>query len=92
MSFNTGIDEIKKLVISIDPARYASSRNFKKGAVSKLGPYISRGTLSTKKNLSSHQNQQEFSGTKRRSTYKNWPGEITGNRYGRVNNNLSFLT
>ena len=49
MSFNTGIDEIKKLVISIDPARYASSRNFKKGAVSKLGPYISRGTLSTKK-------------------------------------------
>ena len=53
MSFKTEIDEIKKLVISIDPARYACSRNFKKGAVSKLGPYISRGTLSTK-NLSSH--------------------------------------
>ncbi|MGC6470793.1 MAG: FAD-binding domain-containing protein [Flavobacteriales bacterium] len=48
LSFSTQIDVIKKLAKSIQPVRYASSRNYKNGAVSKLGPYISRGVLSTK--------------------------------------------
>ena len=32
----------------INPAKYASTRNYKNGAVSRLSPYISRGFLSTK--------------------------------------------
>ena len=47
MSFPTNISEIEKRVHSIDPLSYAATRNFKDGAITQLGPYISRGVIST---------------------------------------------
>lgn len=49
MSFPTNIDIILKRISSIEPISYGSTRNFKDGAVTYLGPYISRGVISTKK-------------------------------------------
>ena len=46
--FPTDILSIEKRIQAIDPVRYASSRNFKDGAVTRLSPYISRGVISTK--------------------------------------------
>ena len=46
--FPTDILSIEKRIQAIDPVRYASSRNFKNGAVTRLSPYISRGVISTK--------------------------------------------
>jgi deoxyribodipyrimidine photo-lyase len=46
--FTTNIQEIEKLVDAIDPVKYAKTRNFIDGAVTKLSPYISRGVISTK--------------------------------------------
>ena len=42
------IDKLKSKILNIDISKYASSRNFKNGHVSKLSPYISRGVISTK--------------------------------------------
>jgi deoxyribodipyrimidine photo-lyase len=39
---------IENRIREIDPAKYASSRNHKDGAVTHLSPYISRGVISTK--------------------------------------------
>ena len=36
------------LVDAFDPRKYGATRNFKKGAVSRLSPYISRGIISTR--------------------------------------------
>ncbi|HAQ72255.1 deoxyribodipyrimidine photolyase [Salibacteraceae bacterium] len=47
MSFPTNISEIEKRIQSIDPIGYAATRNFKDGAITQLGPYISRGVIST---------------------------------------------
>ncbi|MBU3745359.1 MAG: deoxyribodipyrimidine photolyase, partial [Sediminibacterium sp.] len=44
--FPTDWDAIQERVDSIDPIRYGSSRNYIKGAVSRLSPYIARGVLS----------------------------------------------
>ena len=46
--FTVKIDEIRRLLERVNPTRYASSRNYKNGSVSRLSPYISRGFLSTK--------------------------------------------
>ena len=46
--FPVEIDQIIPLLEKINPAKYASTRNYKNGAVSRLSPYISRGFLSTK--------------------------------------------
>ena len=46
--FPVEIDQIISLLEKIKPAKYASTRNYKNGAVSRLSPYISRGFLSTK--------------------------------------------
>ena len=46
--FTTKYDEILKKVDSINPVKYAVTRNFKNGHVTKLSPYISRGVISTK--------------------------------------------
>jgi len=46
--FPTSLEEVKNRIISIDPERYASTRNFKDGMVTYLSPYISRGVISTK--------------------------------------------
>ena len=46
--FPVEIDQIILLLERIKPVQYASSRNYKNGAVTRLGPYISRGFLSTK--------------------------------------------
>ena len=46
--FTTKFEEILKKVDSINPIKYAVTRNFKNGHVTKLSPYISRGVISTK--------------------------------------------
>ena len=46
--FSTKLEDILAQVEGIDPIRYAKSRNFKDGAVTRLSPYISRGVISTK--------------------------------------------
>ncbi len=45
----TSICEIERKLNEIDPIKYASTRNYKDGQVTYLGPYISRGVLSTQK-------------------------------------------
>ncbi|NHM07515.1 deoxyribodipyrimidine photolyase [Flavobacterium sp. CYK-4] len=46
--FPTKHNEILNLIDQIDPIRYAQTRNYIDGAVTRLSPYISRGILSTK--------------------------------------------
>lgn len=46
-TFPTDYPSILKRMQSIDPGQYARSRNFIKGAVTRLSPYISRGVIST---------------------------------------------
>ena len=46
--FPTDFVEILKKIDLIDPVKYASTRNFKNGNVSRLSPYISRGVISTR--------------------------------------------
>ncbi|MBN3583468.1 deoxyribodipyrimidine photolyase [Algoriphagus aestuarii] len=46
--FPTDLFAIEKRIQSINPVKYAASRNFKDGAVTRLSPYISRGVISTK--------------------------------------------
>lgn len=45
---STKFEEIIQLLEQIDPIKYAHTRNYGDGAVTKLSPYISRGVLSTK--------------------------------------------
>ncbi|MBK9164723.1 MAG: deoxyribodipyrimidine photolyase [Acidobacteria bacterium] len=46
--FPTNLASILDRVERIDPVRYAQSRNYIDGAVTRLSPYISRGVISTK--------------------------------------------
>ncbi|MBX7056253.1 MAG: hypothetical protein K1X36_14980, partial [Pyrinomonadaceae bacterium] len=46
--FETDLDKILDRVEQADPIRYARSRNFLDGAVTRLSPYISRGVISTR--------------------------------------------
>ncbi len=46
--FETDLATILDRVEQIDPIRYARSRNFLDGAVTRLSPYISRGVISTR--------------------------------------------
>ena len=46
--FPTDWNAIQDRIKAIDPIKYASTRNFENGALTLLGPYISRGVLSTK--------------------------------------------
>jgi deoxyribodipyrimidine photo-lyase len=48
LQFPTEIKAIKKHLGTIDPKRYAKTRNYGNGAVTKLSPYISRGVISTR--------------------------------------------
>ncbi len=48
MSFPTDYDSIVERIEEIDPKKYAPTRNFENGAVTRLSPYISRGVISTK--------------------------------------------
>ncbi|MBM3937241.1 MAG: deoxyribodipyrimidine photolyase, partial [Sphingomonadales bacterium] len=41
-------DKIKALMASIDVKGYGKSRNYVNGSVTELGPYISRGVISTR--------------------------------------------
>ena len=45
--FPTAHEDVTTLLAQINPVKYAQSRNFSDGAVSRLSPYISRGFLST---------------------------------------------
>lgn len=45
-TFFTAYDEILQCIQAIDPVKYAATRNFTNGAVTKLSPYISRGVIS----------------------------------------------
>jgi deoxyribodipyrimidine photo-lyase len=44
----TRYEELLGMLDEIDPIRYASSRNYTDGAVTRLSPYISRGLFSTR--------------------------------------------
>ena len=46
--FTTKFDQILNKIDLIDPYKYAVTRNFKNGNVTKLSPYISRGVISTR--------------------------------------------
>ena len=46
--FPTKYDEVLAKVDLIQPIKYASTRNYKNGNVTKLSPYISRGVISTR--------------------------------------------
>ena len=46
--FTTNYDYILEKIDSIDAIKYASTRNYKNGNVTKLSPYISRGVISTR--------------------------------------------
>ena len=49
--FPTSYEDIEQRLVSIDPVRYGFTRNFADGAVTRLGPYVSRGVISTKQIL-----------------------------------------
>ena len=51
LSFDTAYSDILKRMAGIDPLRYAATRNYADGAVTKLSPYISRGVISTRQVL-----------------------------------------
>lgn len=46
--FSTAIEDIEAQIDAINPVKYAKTRNFIDGDVTKLSPYISRGVISTK--------------------------------------------
>ncbi|MEP0712028.1 FAD-binding domain-containing protein [Algoriphagus sp.] len=46
--FPTDISSINSRIQAIDPVKYAATRNYKDGAVTRLSPYISRGVISTR--------------------------------------------
>jgi deoxyribodipyrimidine photo-lyase len=46
--FVTQNTDILELIEIIDPIKYARTRNYLDGAVTKLSPYISRGVITTK--------------------------------------------
>ena len=46
--FPSDWDSIQDRIQAIDPIKYASTRNYENGALTLLGPYISRGVISTK--------------------------------------------
>lgn len=46
--FGTDYTGILEKLEQIDPARYARTRNYEDGAVTRLSPYISRGVISTR--------------------------------------------
>ncbi len=51
--FPTDFDSILARIDQVDPVKYASTRNFINGAVTRLSPYISRGVISTRTVLES---------------------------------------
>jgi len=53
VSFPTGYDFILERINSIDPIKYAQTRNFLNGHITYLAPYISRGVISNKQILDS---------------------------------------
>jgi deoxyribodipyrimidine photo-lyase len=48
MIFETSIESITSKIRNVDPIRYAATRNFIDGGVTRLSPYISRGVISTR--------------------------------------------
>ena len=48
MKFVTKYNKIIDQINSFDPYKYAYTRNYSDGSVSKLSPYVSRGLISTK--------------------------------------------
>lgn len=48
MMFATDYNQILEQIRQIEPLRYAQSRNYTDGAVSRLSPYISRGLINTR--------------------------------------------
>lgn len=47
-NFPTDWESIQDRIQAVDPIKYAATRNFENGALTLLGPYISRGVISTK--------------------------------------------
>lgn len=48
IEFPTNLNDIKARISEIEPVQYAITRNFGNGKVTFLGPYISRGVISTR--------------------------------------------
>ena len=48
MNITSDYNEIVERIHLIDPIKYSNTRNFLRGAVTQLSPYISRGVISTK--------------------------------------------
>ncbi len=48
LNFPVTLQEIQRRTESIDPIKYAKTRNFSDGATTALSPYISRGVIATK--------------------------------------------
>ena len=46
--FPSDWNSIQDRIQAIDPIKYASTRNYENGTMTLLGPYISRGVISTK--------------------------------------------
>ncbi|GAB5557341.1 MAG: hypothetical protein SchgKO_15540 [Schleiferiaceae bacterium] len=46
-SFDFSMERALEKIENIDPVRYASTRNFHNGSITKLSPFISRGMIST---------------------------------------------
>lgn len=48
IDFPASVASIEERITSINPITYASKRNYRDGAVTRLSPYISRGVISTR--------------------------------------------
>ena len=48
MEFTADLNKVKQKINEIAPSKYAKTRNFIDGSVTRLSPYISRGVISTK--------------------------------------------
>ena len=49
INFPTDLSGIEQRIAQISPLEYSQTRNYKNGALTYLGPYISRGVISTKR-------------------------------------------
>ena len=48
INFPTDLSSIEERITQISPLKYSQTRNYKNGSLTYLGPYISRGVISTK--------------------------------------------
>ena len=79
--FFTNYNDIVRKIESINPVKYAGTRNYKNGNVTRLSPYISRGVISTRF-IYNKIIERGISLKNVKNLFKNLLGEIFGNKYG----------